>query len=80
MLADAGKRRKRYVAWHDPEDGKTKDPRLEDLIERGDTAPMTPPSAQGRAIILTSGTTGTPKGAIALDAQDRSTRSPRCCR
>ena len=80
VLADAGKRRKRYVAWHDPEDGKTKDPRLEDLIERGDTAPMTPPSAQGRAIILTSGTTGTPKGAIALDAQDRSTRSPRCCR
>ena len=63
VLADAGKRRKRYVAWHDPEDGKTKDPRLEDLIERGDTAPMTPPSEQGRAIILTSGTTGTPKGA-----------------
>ncbi len=63
VLADAGKRRKRYVAWHDPEDGKTKDPRLEDLIERGDTAPMAPPTAQGRAIILTSGTTGTPKGA-----------------
>ena len=63
VLADAAYRRKRYVAWHEPEDGKTKDPRLEDLIERGDTAPLTPPSEQGRAIILTSGTTGTPKGA-----------------
>src|SRR3954465_13342502 len=63
VLSDAGKRRKRYVAWHDPDDGKAKDPRLEDLIEKGDTAPANPPSEQGRAIILTSGTTGTPKGA-----------------
>src|SRR3954468_17866107 len=63
VLADAGKRRKRYIAWHDPDDGKASDPRLEDLIERGDIAPMSPPDAQGRAIILTSGTTGTPKGA-----------------
>jgi fatty-acyl-CoA synthase len=60
VLAAAGKRRKRYVAWND---GKTRDPRLEDLIERGDTAPLAPPERQGRAIILTSGTTGTPKGA-----------------
>src|SRR4051795_1266245 len=63
VLSDAGKRRKRYVAWHEPEDGKAKDPRLEELIERGDTAPLNPPDEQGRAIILTSGTTGTPKGA-----------------
>src|SRR4051794_25532791 len=63
VLSDAGKRRKRYVAWHDPDDGKAKDPRLEELIEKGDTAPANPPSEQGRAIILTSGTTGTPKGA-----------------
>ena len=63
MLKDAGARRKRYVAWHDPDDGKAKDPRLEDLIERGDTAPVNAPDEQGRAIILTSGTTGTPKGA-----------------
>ena len=43
---------------------ETKDPTLEDLIERGDTAPTScRPSEQGRAIILTSGTTGTPKGA-----------------
>src|SRR3954447_4189000 len=63
VLADAGRRRKRYVAWHEPEDGKANDPRLEDLIERGDTAPLKAPDEQGRAIILTSGTTGTPKGA-----------------
>src|SRR3954454_24885471 len=63
VLKDAGARRKRYIAWHDPDDGKVNDPRLQDLIERGDPAPVTPPDQQGRAIILTSGTTGTPKGA-----------------
>ena len=60
VLADAGKRRKRYVAWHD---GKADDPLLEDLIGRGDPAPLKAPGERGRAIILTSGTTGTPKGA-----------------
>jgi acyl-CoA synthetase (AMP-forming)/AMP-acid ligase II len=39
------------------------DPRLEDLIERGDTRPLQPPLEHGRVVILTSGTTGTPKGA-----------------
>jgi fatty-acyl-CoA synthase len=63
VLKDAGARRKRYVAWHDPDDGEAKDPRLEDLIERGDIASVSAPDEQGRAIILTSGTTGTPKGA-----------------
>src|SRR3954462_6307210 len=63
VLVDAGKRRKRYVAWHEPDEGEAKDPRLEDLIAKGDPAAVTPPAAQGRAIILTSGTTGTPKGA-----------------
>jgi fatty-acyl-CoA synthase len=63
VLKDASTRRKRYVAWHDPEDGKAKDPSLEDLIAEGDTASLDAPSEQGRAIILTSGTTGTPKGA-----------------
>src|SRR3954454_24241136 len=63
VLSDASKRRKRYVAWHEPDDGKTKDPRLEDVIAEGDPSPLSPPSEQARAIILTSGTTGTPKGA-----------------
>ncbi|HEX5618288.1 MAG TPA: AMP-binding protein, partial [Solirubrobacteraceae bacterium] len=63
LIHEAGKRRKRYIAWHDAEDGKPKDPRLEDLIEGGDTSDVNPPSERGKAIILTSGTTGTPKGA-----------------
>jgi fatty-acyl-CoA synthase len=36
---------------------------LEDLIARGDTADLVPPAEKGRVVILTSGTTGTPKGA-----------------
>jgi acyl-CoA synthetase (AMP-forming)/AMP-acid ligase II len=63
VLHDASRRRKRYIAWHEPEDGKVEDPLLDDLIDRGDTADVSPPDQQGRAIILTSGTTGTPKGA-----------------
>jgi acyl-CoA synthetase (AMP-forming)/AMP-acid ligase II len=64
LIKDAGKRRKRYIAWHDPDDGKLKDPLLEDLIESGDTTDLAPPEGgPGKAVILTSGTTGTPKGA-----------------
>jgi len=60
VLKDAGRRRRRYVAWTE---GKAKDPALEALIAAGDPSPPPAPSEQGRAIILTSGTTGTPKGA-----------------
>jgi acyl-CoA synthetase (AMP-forming)/AMP-acid ligase II len=63
LVKDAGKRRKRYIAWHDPDDGKTKDPRIEDMIDGGDKSDLSPPSERGKAVILTSGTTGTPKGA-----------------
>jgi acyl-CoA synthetase (AMP-forming)/AMP-acid ligase II len=62
VLADAGRRRKRYIAWNEPEI-ETKDPAIEDLIARGDGADVVPPSKPGKAVILTSGTTGTPKGA-----------------
>ena len=62
VLAEAGKRRKRYVAWHEPE-GRRTDPTLDELVERGDRSPVVAPAAEGKAIILTSGTTGTPKGA-----------------
>ena len=61
LIEDAGKRRKRFVAWTDSED--TDDPTLEDLIADGDPADPVPPEREGRAVILTSGTTGTPKGA-----------------
>jgi len=65
LVADAGRRRKRFVAWFDGEDGKPKsgDPLLEDLLAKGDTADLVPPAEKGRVVILTSGTTGTPKGA-----------------
>jgi fatty-acyl-CoA synthase len=61
LLEDAGKRRKRFIAWHDSED--TADPTLDELIEQGDPSAVVAPSREGRAVILTSGTTGTPKGA-----------------
>jgi acyl-CoA synthetase (AMP-forming)/AMP-acid ligase II len=63
LIADAGRRRKRYIAWSEPEAEKSRDKRLEDLIEAGDRSEPVPPAERGKAIILTSGTTGTPKGA-----------------
>jgi acyl-CoA synthetase (AMP-forming)/AMP-acid ligase II len=53
---------KRFVAWHDGE-GAAVDPLLEDLIAVGDPAGVPPAEEPGRVVILTSGTTGTPKGA-----------------
>jgi acyl-CoA synthetase (AMP-forming)/AMP-acid ligase II/uncharacterized membrane protein len=61
LIEDAGRRRKRFVAWY--EGGETDDPTLESMIEGGDPEPPVPPQESGRSIILTSGTTGTPKGA-----------------
>src|SRR5215210_3583972 len=63
LIEDAGKGRKRFIAWSEPDAPKTRDKALEDLIEKGDPADPVPPAERGRAIILTSGTTGTPKGA-----------------
>jgi fatty-acyl-CoA synthase len=63
LIEDAGKGRKRFIAWSEPDAPKTRDKTVEDLIEKGDRADVVPPSERGRAIILTSGTTGTPKGA-----------------
>jgi acyl-CoA synthetase (AMP-forming)/AMP-acid ligase II len=62
LVHDAGVRRKRFIAWHEGGD-KPKDPLIEDLIEQGDPADVVPPSEKGRVVILTSGTTGSPKGA-----------------
>jgi acyl-CoA synthetase (AMP-forming)/AMP-acid ligase II len=63
LIHDASRRRKRFIAWHDPDAGKPKDPLLEDLASSGDVAEVNPPGERGKAIILTSGTTGTPRGA-----------------
>jgi acyl-CoA synthetase (AMP-forming)/AMP-acid ligase II len=56
----------RFVAWHDGEGatgGPAGDPLIEDLIAAGDPAGVPSPDEPGRVVILTSGTTGTPKGA-----------------
>ena len=62
ILSDAGRRRKRFVAWSD-DPSQAADPTLEQLIAAGDERDVVPPAEAGRTVILTSGTTGTPKGA-----------------
>jgi len=54
--------RGRWLAWTEP-GSERPDPTLEDLVAAGDRSDRVPPSAPGRIIILTSGTTGAPKGA-----------------
>jgi fatty-acyl-CoA synthase len=63
LLADAGKQRKRFIAWADDEVEDRKDRTVEQLIEGTDDTEPIPPERPGKQIILTSGTTGTPKGA-----------------
>jgi acyl-CoA synthetase (AMP-forming)/AMP-acid ligase II len=61
LLEEAGKRVQRFVAWEDQ--GATGDTALDELIAAGDDSDLSPPAESGRFVILTSGTTGTPKGA-----------------
>jgi fatty-acyl-CoA synthase len=65
LLEEAGQRRKRFIAWYDPDatEGERKDRTLEELIESADAETPIAPETEGRVVILTSGTTGTPKGA-----------------
>jgi acyl-CoA synthetase (AMP-forming)/AMP-acid ligase II len=59
--------RLRFVAWRVPataqEPGGVPETTLEELIARGERSELEPPESKGRVVILTSGTTGTPKGA-----------------
>jgi acyl-CoA synthetase (AMP-forming)/AMP-acid ligase II len=61
--------RLRFLAWPEPSLADPRvaageaEPTLEELIARGDDSELTPPLEKGRVVILTSGTTGTPKGA-----------------
>jgi acyl-CoA synthetase (AMP-forming)/AMP-acid ligase II len=52
---------RRVLAWTDADPGDV--PTLERLIAEHDDADVTPPTRHARIVILTSGTTGTPKGA-----------------
>jgi len=66
LIAEGAAGRLRFKAWSDGEDHLQPagaDPRLEDLIARGEDSDLAPPVERGRVVILTSGTTGTPKGA-----------------
>ncbi|MBJ7347634.1 MAG: AMP-binding protein [Thermoleophilaceae bacterium] len=61
LLGDGCKDRPTWIAWHDSETPSF--PTIEQIIASQSAVPPTPPSAAGRTIILTSGTTGKPKGA-----------------
>jgi fatty-acyl-CoA synthase len=62
LIAAGAEGRSRFVAWHEP-GTPVGDPLLEDLIARGDPDELPAPQERGRVVILTSGTTGAPKGA-----------------
>ena len=61
LLGEAKEDTRRYVSWR--EDGSSGDTPTEELIENADDSELKPPDTPGRFVILTSGTTGTPKGA-----------------
>jgi fatty-acyl-CoA synthase len=61
-FAETGKDLTRFVSWVDEGD-EAADPTTEDAIRDGSDEPIDPPDSPGRFIVLTSGTTGTPKGA-----------------
>lgn len=61
--ATSSRRTKRFVAHTADGDPPARDETLATLIEGGDTRPVIAPSEPGRTIILTSGTTGPPRGA-----------------
>jgi fatty-acyl-CoA synthase len=61
LTEEAVKGRERLVVWHD-EDSPAEQT-VGELIADAQDAPLKPPSRTGRVTILTSGTTGTPKGA-----------------
>ena len=62
LVEAAAAGRRRYVAWtRSPPPGA--DATLEQLVERGDPSEVVPPQTKGRIVVLTSGTTGAPKGA-----------------
>jgi acyl-CoA synthetase (AMP-forming)/AMP-acid ligase II len=54
----------RYVAWSvEKDEGEKEDTTLQELIESNSEDDLDPPEESSRFVILTSGTTGTPKGA-----------------
>ncbi|MEY2513477.1 MAG: fatty-acyl-CoA synthase [bacterium] len=69
VVCDAADGLQRYVAWTSSTVGAAASglgagTLLERLVESGDTSELLAPARAGRAVILTSGTTGPPKGAV----------------
>jgi acyl-CoA synthetase (AMP-forming)/AMP-acid ligase II len=62
LVAEGASGIRRFLAFHEP-GGELAATPLEELIAEGSCAPRQPPVKEGRVVILTSGTTGTPKGA-----------------
>jgi acyl-CoA synthetase (AMP-forming)/AMP-acid ligase II len=62
LVAQGAEGRMRFIAWSDP-GAVIQEPLLEQLIAAGDRSELSPPEQPGRVVILTSGTTGAPKGA-----------------
>jgi acyl-CoA synthetase (AMP-forming)/AMP-acid ligase II len=63
LLSEARERARTFVAWADEEGRGGGDTSLEELIVSSNDADLDPPEEPSRFVILTSGTTGTPKGA-----------------
>ena len=61
LCAAAAQGRISVIAWQDSEESAQ--PTIDRLVASSSTARLRPPADRGRVIILTSGTTGTPKGA-----------------
>jgi fatty-acyl-CoA synthase len=62
LVGEGAAGRRCIVAWSEPGDGASA-PAIEQLIASAETSALTPPAEKGRVVILTSGTTGSPKGA-----------------
>jgi acyl-CoA synthetase (AMP-forming)/AMP-acid ligase II len=61
LLDDAGQDRLRFIGWRDSD--APSDPTLEQLIAAAGEDSVSPAARVGKTVILTSGTTGSPKGA-----------------
>src|SRR3954471_16264499 len=62
VLEEAATGRIRVIAWHEPGPQRAEGT-LDAMVATGDRTDLAPPPSRGKAILLTSGTTGTPKGA-----------------
>ncbi len=60
VVEGGGEGMQRFITWAD---GDVAETTLDQLAASGDTSPLEAPAQAGRTTILTSGTTGTPKGA-----------------